>query len=116
MFTGLSTACASCHLDDYQRTTNPPHAAFQMSQQCQNCHTTASWPQGHFVHHFPITSGKHRGFACFSCHTNPANRIAFACIECHTHRQTAMNSEHQGVGGYVWASPNCYACHPDGRH
>jgi hypothetical protein len=27
-----------------------------------------------------------------------------------------MNSEHQGVGGYVWASPNCYACHPDGRN
>jgi hypothetical protein len=116
VFTGLSTACASCHFDDYQATTNPPHVAFQMSLQCQECHTTASWPSGNFVHQFPITSGKHRGFSCFTCHNNPVNRIAFSCIDCHEHRQTAMNSEHQGVGGYVWASPNCYACHPDGRN
>ena len=38
-----------------------------------------------------------------------------ACIECHEHRQSEMDDEHERVTGYVWASPSCYGCHPDGR-
>ena len=87
-----------------------------MSQQCQDCHGTTVWSNGTFQHTFPITSGEHRNMACFDCHNNASNRVAFSCIDCHEHRQTKMNSEHQGVNNYVWASASCYQCHPNGRH
>ncbi|MBZ0153343.1 MAG: hypothetical protein K8J09_17600 [Planctomycetes bacterium] len=115
VYTGLSTTCVSCHLAQYQATTDPPHASFQMSQQCQDCHTTLSWGSGTWTHQFPITSGDHGNLECFDCHNNPANRLDFSCIDCHEHRQTAMNSEHNGVQGYVWATANCYQCHPTGH-
>lgn len=116
VYTGQNPACVSCHLTTYQNTTNPPHVSFQMSQQCQDCHGTTVWSNGTFQHTFPITSGEHRNMACFDCHNNASNRVAFSCIDCHEHRQTKMNSEHQGVNNYVWASASCYQCHPNGRH
>jgi hypothetical protein len=116
VFTGLSTACASCHLQDYQTATDPPHASFGLSQQCEQCHTPTIWGDGNWNHQFPITSGRHSGFACFDCHTNPGNRQAFSCIDCHEHNQTSTNQDHQGVSGYTWTTAGCYQCHPDGRN
>ncbi|MFA9454590.1 MAG: hypothetical protein ACERK6_11830, partial [Candidatus Aminicenantaceae bacterium] len=62
----------------------------------------------------PITSGKHARFDCTECHLT-GNFKEFACIECHTHNPTSMGKKHEKVGGYVYASVNCYACHPDGQ-
>lgn len=115
VFTGLSTACVSCHLTDYNGATDPPHVSFQMSQQCQNCHNTSTWGTGNWNHAFPINNGPHGNLACFDCHNNAANRPAFSCIDCHEHRQSAMDNDHDEVSGYVWASANCYACHPTGH-
>lgn len=115
VYTGLNPACTTCHLDEYQATTDPSHVAFQISQQCLECHNTTTWSQTTFVHRFPITSGDHRNLTCFDCHNNAGNRSLFACIDCHEHRQSEANSEHQNVQGYVWASASCYQCHPQGR-
>lgn len=115
VYAGLNPACASCHLTAYQGAQNPNHVAFQMSQQCEQCHGTTTWGQGTWTHAFPITSGPHH-LACFDCHNNAGNRLAFSCIDCHEHRQSEANSEHQGVSGYVWASASCYQCHPTGHH
>ena len=114
-FVGLSSACASCHLPAYEATSNPPHVAFQMSQQCQNCHGTSGGNVGNWNHPFPIQSGRHAGMQCFACHDNPGNRPAFTCTNCHDHRQSRMDDKHDEVGGYVWATASCYACHPTGR-
>jgi hypothetical protein len=113
-YQGLSSACASCHLAAFQASTNPPHVAFGMSQQCQDCHGITAWRPSTFQHRFPV-SGPHGGIGCFECHTNPASRAAFSCIDCHEHRQSEMNDRHRGVAGYVWATANCYQCHPQGR-
>ncbi len=43
VFAGLSTACISCHLKDWQGTTNPNHAAAAFPQTCDTCHTTTNW-------------------------------------------------------------------------
>jgi hypothetical protein len=37
----------------------------------------------------------------------------FSCTGCHT--QSTTTSHHSGVTGFVWASPACYSCHPNGR-
>jgi len=40
---GLSTACNSCHLTVYQRTTAPNHQALGYSMECLECHSMDSW-------------------------------------------------------------------------
>ena len=114
VFTGLSTTCSSCHLDTYQATQNPNHTTYNFPTTCQQCHTTRAWGDGTFTHAFPITTGAHRNMACVNCHTTSIG-TQFECIQCHTHRQSAMASVHNGVGGYQWLSSRCYACHPNGR-
>ncbi len=67
VFAGLSTACISCHLKDWQGTTNPNHAAAAFPQTCAICHTTTNWPGATFDHNtqtkFPLT-GAHVNVAC----------------------------------------------------
>ena len=56
---GLSTPCASCHLPNYQKTTNPNHVTAGFPQDCALCHTTTQWTGATFNHTttttFPLT-------------------------------------------------------------
>ena len=117
VYKGKSTACSSCHLAAYNATTDPNHKAAAFPTDCASCHTTTSWAGATFNHDaqwFPIYSGHHAGVwsSCATCHTNPTNFAVFDCLSCHT--KTKTDQEHQGRSGYVYASPNCYACHPRG--
>ncbi|PLX03779.1 MAG: hypothetical protein C0595_05790 [Marinilabiliales bacterium] len=112
--------CVGCHLDDYNATNDPPHASAQFSTECLTCHTQNAWEPSTFDHdsqYFPIYSGEHNNEwdLCSECHTDPSNYSVFSCIDCHEHNQSDMNSEHEGVGGYVWDSNACYECHPNGE-
>ncbi len=111
---GITDACVTCHLQEYLNTTNPDHQASGFPTTCENCHDTIAWSHGTFNHSFPITSGKHAGFACTDCHIN-GTYPDFSCIDCHEHNQSKMDDKHRGVSGYVWESNACLACHPDGR-
>jgi len=86
-----------------------------MSQQCEECHTTANWGPGNWLHAFPIQGGDHAGLSCFDCHNNPANRLLFTCIDCHDHNQVEMQQEHEKVPGYTWTTASCFQCHPTGE-
>jgi hypothetical protein len=118
VYKGKPTTCVSCHQTDYNATTNPGHSAARFPTDCASCHTTATWLGATFNHDasfFPIYSGAHAGkwSTCATCHTNAANFAVFDCLSCHTKSQT--DGEHKGRAGYVYASPNCYACHPRGK-
>ncbi len=115
VFAGLPADCVSCHLPEYNATTNPDHAASGFPTDCAQCHDTTNWNNANFNHSFPIDSGAHRNLDCIDCHTVPANTPDFTCIECHEHRQSSMDNEHGGVPGYVWESMACLNCHPNGR-
>src|SRR5664279_5261086 len=41
-FTSLQTTCVSCHLNDYNGTTDPNHKAAGFPTDCQVCHSTSS--------------------------------------------------------------------------
>lgn len=111
-FTNKSTACVSCHQQDYDGTTSPNHASAGFPTTCQDCHTTTGWTGAALNHTwFPIPH--HGADACSDCHTNPPNYTVFVCTLCHTQAKT--DPKHSGVRGYVWNSTNCYACHPNGR-
>lgn len=111
--------CAGCHLPDYNQTTNPPHASVQFPTDCMECHNETAWEPSTFNHdgqYFPIYSGEHNGEwgSCAECHTNPSNYAQFSCIDCHEHNQADMGDKHEGIAGYAYNSPSCFACHPDG--
>jgi hypothetical protein len=114
---GISSGCVNCHLDDYQATEDPRHGSAGFAQDCESCHTSTTTWQGarYAAHAFPITSGAHKNRACSQCHLTNTNYDAFSCTHCHEHRQSSMDSKHNGENGYVWQSNACYGCHPDGR-
>jgi hypothetical protein len=119
-YSGTPTDCYACHSSDYTGATSPNHSAAGFSTDCQFCHNTANWDDTTWDHdnqYFPIYSGNHRNewSQCSECHVNPANFEVFECIYCHEHRQSKMDSEHQGVNNYQYNSQACYNCHPDGR-
>jgi len=118
-FTGTPTDCFSCHESAYNNTTNPNHIAAQFPTSCDDCHSTSAWQPATFDHdglYFPIYSGKHneQWSDCIDCHNVPSNYSVFTCIDCHEHNQQEMDDKHSGVSGYIYASPECLACHPDG--
>ncbi len=111
----LPTDCYGCHAADYNATTDPNHKASGFPTTCEACHlpTHTSWSQAVLQHDFPIKSGKHAGFSCTDCHLT-SNYRQFSCTDCHTHDKASTDSRHDDVGGYVYNSANCYACHPRG--
>ena len=111
----ISSDCITCHLEDYNNTRNPNHREAGFHTDCETCHLSESltWTQAVFNHTFPISSGNHQHLSCSDCHRT-ANYIEFSCIDCHEHSRNEMDEEHSDVGGYVYNSQACYACHPTG--
>jgi hypothetical protein len=120
-YAGTPTACAACHIADYNSTTNPSHTSAQFPTSCEDCHTDTAWTPATFDHdnmYFPIYSGKHRNEwnQCSECHTTAGNYELFSCTDCHEHNNaSSLANEHEDVSGYQFVSTACFACHPNGR-
>ena len=119
-FAGISTACVSCHLANYNATKTPVHSTSQFPNTCEYCHTTSAWTPSTYNHdtmYFPIFSSKHLQVwsRCTECHTTASNFSLFSCIVCHEHNnKTDLDSKHKGIKGYVYSATGCYTCHPRG--
>jgi hypothetical protein len=111
-WTGLPTDCYGCHATDYQNTNNPNHIAAHFPTTCQTCHDTKVWTDAQFNHTWWDMNHGGAGGVCSVCHTNPNDYSVFQCTNCHQKQQT--DQQHQGVGGYVYNSVNCYNCHKNG--
>jgi hypothetical protein len=116
VFQGTPRDCFACHAVDYQMATNPNHAANAYPTRCETCHDTFAWAPARFDHSrfFPIAGGDHGALDCTDCHAG-GSFGAFTCVSCHEHSQAEMDDKHDDVGGYVFSSPACLTCHPDGR-
>jgi len=115
VFAGTPKDCNSCHSKDFDDTRNPSHASLGFSRNCESCHGTDRWKGAVFNHPFPITSGPHKKLNCIDCHKDPQDSRAFSCIDCHKHRKSKMDDVHKEERGYMYASPDCLRCHPNGR-
>ncbi len=109
---GLETACASCHVDDYEGTMDPSHIAAGFSLACESCHSAqiTDWAAPGFVHgdEFPLTAG-HSGLRCVSCHSDAAYATTeTACIACHRDDYEGVVSPNHHANGYP---ENCLECH-----
>jgi len=111
----LATDCYSCHRPAYDATTDPAHAAAGFPVTCATCHSTSGWSGATFAHTwFPITSGRHSGLTCSTCHVVPTSYATFSCVSGGCHSQSDTNGHHSSVSGYRYDSAACYSCHPRG--
>jgi hypothetical protein len=113
-YTLNSTACVTCHLKDYQGTTNPNHVTANFPQTCDSCHSTSTWLNATFNHNstgFPLT-GNHMSppRQCTDCHINNNYNITnTTCVSCH---QTDYNNATTPVNHIAAAFPTtCETCH-----
>jgi hypothetical protein len=119
-YNNTPNTCYGCHASEYNNANNPNHSSAGFPTDCQTCHTENAWTPSTWDHdnqYFPIFSGKHEGEwnQCVECHIG-GNYSSFSCIDCHEHDDPVeLANEHQGVQGYQYSSPACYACHPDGE-
>ena len=109
-----ATACVSCHLKDFQGTTNPNHVAQNFPQTCEQCHNTSSWLNATFNHNstgFPLT-GSHTAppRQCTDCHVNNNyNLTNTACVSCHQQDYTnAVSPVAHVAAGFP---TTCETCH-----
>ncbi|MEZ5288824.1 MAG: multiheme c-type cytochrome [Vicinamibacterales bacterium] len=87
VYRGTPRDCVGCHVDQYNRTTNPNHASSGFPTTCENCHRAAdtSWNQGTFNHAtvFALV-GRHASATCTACHRNGIYRgTPRDCVGCH---------------------------------
>jgi hypothetical protein len=109
-FRNVDPECASCHLDEYNATTDPDHAASGFSTSCEDCHGFVAFDAGTSFSHAGIVDG------CAECHlsdyqgtTDPdheAGNFPTTCEDCHnTILWHSADFSHEGI------VDGCYDCH-----
>jgi hypothetical protein len=109
VFEGTSSDCASCHLDDYNQTSDPNHQQAGFPTDCAACHQPIRWEDADFDHsQFPLTGG-HNGVDCESCHIGGVfEGTSSDCASCHLDDyQQTNNPDHQQAG----FPTDCTSCH-----
>jgi hypothetical protein len=112
VFKGTPRTCTGCHLDEYQRTVAPNHAASGFSTTCETCHraTDTSWRSGGFNHNtvFQLL-GKHATAVCGVCHVNNVYRgTARDCVGCHRNEYDRTASPSHVAARFP---TTCEVCH-----
>jgi hypothetical protein len=110
-FAGTSMQCVSCHLSNFQQTTNPNHSATGIPQTCVQCHNTTSWGDGKFDHSktaFPLT-GAHTTVQCTQCHVGGSYvGTPKQCSACHLANFQKTTNPNHVTGGFP---QTCEQCH-----
>jgi hypothetical protein len=110
-FTGLSTACYSCHQRDFQ-TPVLNHAAAGFPATCESCHTVNTWFNAKFDHlkytGYALT-GAHATLPCTACHIkNVYAGTPAACYGCHQTDFTGTSNPNHIAAGFP---TDCSLCH-----
>jgi hypothetical protein len=98
-YVGTPIACVGCHRVDYEKTSNPNHAAAGFSTYCAQCHRGNAflWGTGfdHTLTRFPLT-GAHLSAPCALCHKGASFRnISMDCFSCHqSNYQSTLDPNH----------------------
>jgi hypothetical protein len=111
-YQGTPRDCASCHLQDYNRTTNPNHQASGFPTSCQSCHTTSAWRPATFDHdatRFPLT-GAHARVDCAQCHVGGRySGTPTACVSCHQQNYDQTTNPNHRAAGFPTQCQNCHS-------
>jgi len=111
VYRGTPRDCVGCHKTDYDRTTNPNHAAAGFSTTCNSCHSasSATWTASFDHNQFFVLAGRHLTAACTDCHKNNVYRGTLrTCYPCHqTDYTNSRNPNHLAAG----FPTTCDSCH-----
>jgi hypothetical protein len=108
-YASISTACYSCHQQDFTAATNPNHIASGIPTTCNTCHTlNPGWAPAHFNHTtFPLTLG-HATPTCNDCHKGNYTITSTDCFSCHqTDYNNSVNPSHKTLAFAI----TCTQCH-----
>ena len=114
VYRGTPRECAGCHQPDYQRTTNPNHAAASFPTACESCHRNGGpgWTST-FNHSATFTLlGMHATTVCSNCHRNNVYKgTPRECYPCHQTKYQATTNPNHAAAAFPTA---CEACHRNG--
>lgn len=110
IFADASPECTSCHLDDYNSTTNPNHAASQLPTDCRQCHNENAWIPSSFDHSFFPFVGAHAPIAnnCIDCHHGNYVNTPNSCDGCHMPDYNTTASPNHTAAHFP---TDCAVCH-----
>jgi hypothetical protein len=109
-FAAASPECVSCHLTDFNASTEPDHTAAGFSTDCIQCHDPMSteWGADNFHHFFPLEAG-HDIQDCNACHDGTNYSAASPeCISCHQDDYQNVQSPNHVTNGF---GTDCTQCH-----
>ncbi len=113
-FKGTPTDCASCHSQNFQSTSNPNHSQMNLSNNCEQCHTTnPGWKPAQFTVHddYYVLQGAHLNIKddCNSCHTNAEYKnTPDQCYGCHKQNYDNTNDPSHKSANFT---TDCETCH-----
>ncbi len=108
-FTSTSSACYSCHQQQFTAAKNPDHITANFSTNCKDCHSLSpGWKPATFDHStFPLTLG-HATPSCADCHKGNFTNLSKDCNSCHqTDYNNSTNPNHKTLA----FSTTCTQCH-----
>ena len=108
---GVTTECASCHIDDYNNTRDPDHAAAGFPIDCEVCHSPSgpSWEGARFAHSTYPLVGSHTALDCSSCHSSGVYQgLPSECVDCHIGDYNSTDDPDHAAAGF---STDCQICH-----
>jgi hypothetical protein len=112
VYKGTARDCYGCHKTNYDRTTNPNHAAAGFPTTCETCHraTDPTWTQGSFNHASSYALvGMHAAQPCAACHVNRVYKgTARDCFGCHRANYTQTKNPNHAAAGLP---TTCETCH-----
>ncbi len=110
-FTGLSTACYSCHQKDFQ-TPVLNHISAGFPTTCESCHTMDTWFNAKFDH-LKVTgyalTGAHATLPCTACHVN--NVFAGTPASCYGCHASDFNNSNNPPHVQLGLPHDCGTCH-----
>lgn len=105
-------SCVTCHRDEYQATTKPPHVGL-FPDKCADCHTQSAWVPAKFSHPFPLI-GPHanppNGCANAKCHGDPPRYTGLPteCVGCHQDDYDFAATKHSAHAGFPTTCDDCH--------
>jgi hypothetical protein len=112
VFKGTPAQCFACHSNEFNSSTNPPHAQMGLPRDCAICHSTSNWDNAKFDHtiyaKWPLT-GKHATVTCAQCHTN--NNFHSTPTDCYSCHQADFNTTTSPPHASSGFPTDCSICH-----
>jgi len=109
------TDCLSCHIEDYQNTTDPDHVRAGFPTDCQLCHGALGWEGADigdglgFDHSILFQlSGAHARLDCEDCHAGGYAGTPSACVSCHRAEYNGTSDPNHQQAGFGTDCENCH--------